>query len=62
MHVKLELSYKLSEKSLHFHSWFSIIKIIKKIQKRNIMKKEYRELKDPVEINNFMKKWKEQNE
>ena len=23
---------------------------------------KYRELKDPVEINNFMKKWKEQNE
>ena len=23
---------------------------------------KYRELKDPVEINNFMKKWKQQNE
>ena len=23
---------------------------------------KYRELKEPVEINNFMKKWKEQNE
>lgn len=23
---------------------------------------KYRELKNPVEINNFMKKWKEQNE
>ena len=23
---------------------------------------KYRELKDPVEINNFTKKWKEQNE
>lgn len=23
---------------------------------------KYRKLKDPVEINNFMKKWKEQNE
>ena len=23
---------------------------------------KYRELKDPVKINNFMKKWKEQNE
>ena len=46
MHVKLELSYKLSEKTLHFPSWFSIIKITKKYQKRNTMKKEYRELKD----------------
>ena len=60
MHVKLELSYKLSEKSLHFHSWFSIIKIIKKIQKRNIMKKEYRELKDLLDYINASREEKDE--
>ena len=45
MHVKLELSYKLSEKPLQFPPQFPIIKSNKKNQKRNIMKKEYRELK-----------------
>lgn len=60
MHVKLELSYKLSEKPLQFPPQFPIIKSNKKNQKRNIMKKEYRELKDLLDYINASREEKDE--
>lgn len=60
MHVKLELSYKLSEKPLQFPPQFPIIKSNKKNQKRNTMKKEYRELKDLLDYINASREEKDE--